>query len=285
MRTGACLAVPGTDQPLCPQVHNEFILKSERDGFIHRIRDIIHRVETLLRKDGHGAAELPESPEAERGAGSPVSAQPGPASAREAADAERGWGCCPAPGSPVGRGLEHRVFAALGRSSPMPAAPGYLPAPATGRGAPLPSRAAGSCPLMRWGQGGGQRELGSACPGSLPRCWAHPHLPQQADLQLQELSRSISSSSSLSGTFQPLCGPFPSPPQPCAGQVTAPAEPRGSRRACPASAEHCLSPLCRRPGLHQSQPLGAVPCPAVAEQLPVGERPCQPRGAAGSPGT
>ncbi|KAM6189930.1 serine/threonine-protein kinase WNK4 isoform 1-T1 [Sarcoramphus papa] len=56
-------------------VHNEFILKSERDGFIHRIRDIIHRVETLLRKDGHGAAELPESPEAERGAGSPADLQ------------------------------------------------------------------------------------------------------------------------------------------------------------------------------------------------------------------
>ncbi|KAM6295437.1 serine/threonine-protein kinase WNK4 [Aegotheles albertisi] len=56
-------------------VHNEFILKSERDGFIHRIRDIIHRVETLLRKDGRGAAELPESPEAERGTGSPVDLQ------------------------------------------------------------------------------------------------------------------------------------------------------------------------------------------------------------------
>lgn len=68
--------MPGADRPRCPQVHNEFILKSERDGFIHRIRDIIHRVETLLRKDGRGGAELPESPEAERGTGSPVSAQP-----------------------------------------------------------------------------------------------------------------------------------------------------------------------------------------------------------------
>ncbi|XP_064030149.1 serine/threonine-protein kinase WNK4 isoform X2 [Pogoniulus pusillus] len=56
-------------------VHNEFILKSERDGFIHRIRDIIHRVETLLRKDGCGAADLPESPEAERGTGSPMNLQ------------------------------------------------------------------------------------------------------------------------------------------------------------------------------------------------------------------
>uniref|UniRef100_A0A8B9I7I3 non-specific serine/threonine protein kinase n=1 Tax=Anser brachyrhynchus TaxID=132585 RepID=A0A8B9I7I3_9AVES len=57
-------------------VHNEFILKSEQDGFIHRIRDIIHRVETLLRKDGRGAAELPQSPEAEGGSSRPVSTQP-----------------------------------------------------------------------------------------------------------------------------------------------------------------------------------------------------------------
>ncbi|XP_040473336.1 LOW QUALITY PROTEIN: serine/threonine-protein kinase WNK4 [Falco naumanni] len=46
-------------------VHNEFILMSERDGFIHRIRDIIHRVETLLRKDGHSTTELPKTPEGE----------------------------------------------------------------------------------------------------------------------------------------------------------------------------------------------------------------------------
>ncbi|XP_051650697.1 serine/threonine-protein kinase WNK4 isoform X2 [Manacus candei] len=56
-------------------VHNEFILKSERDGFINRIRDIIHRVETLLRKDGRSGAELPRSPEAEGGVGSPVDLQ------------------------------------------------------------------------------------------------------------------------------------------------------------------------------------------------------------------
>ncbi|NXU47746.1 WNK4 kinase, partial [Turnix velox] len=56
-------------------VHNEFILKSEQDGFIHRIRDIIHRVQTLLRKDSRGAAELPESPEAERGVDRPADLQ------------------------------------------------------------------------------------------------------------------------------------------------------------------------------------------------------------------
>ncbi|XP_074835330.1 serine/threonine-protein kinase WNK4 isoform X2 [Carettochelys insculpta] len=37
-------------------VSNEFILQSEQDSFIHRIQDIIQRVETLLRKDGPGAA-------------------------------------------------------------------------------------------------------------------------------------------------------------------------------------------------------------------------------------
>ncbi|NWW65384.1 WNK4 kinase, partial [Ifrita kowaldi] len=52
-------------------VHNEFILKSERDSFISRIRDIIHRVETLLRKDGRSGTELPKGPEAESAVGSP----------------------------------------------------------------------------------------------------------------------------------------------------------------------------------------------------------------------
>ncbi|NXU45463.1 WNK4 kinase, partial [Drymodes brunneopygia] len=52
-------------------VHNEFILKSERDSFISRIRDIIHRVETLLRKDGRSGAELPKGPEADSAGGSP----------------------------------------------------------------------------------------------------------------------------------------------------------------------------------------------------------------------
>ncbi|KAM8795315.1 serine/threonine-protein kinase WNK4 [Eudromia elegans] len=35
-------------------VRNEFLLESEQEGFILRMRDIIHRVETLLRKEGRG---------------------------------------------------------------------------------------------------------------------------------------------------------------------------------------------------------------------------------------
>jgi hypothetical protein len=33
------------------QVYNEFILPSEREGFLSRIREIIQRVETLLKRD------------------------------------------------------------------------------------------------------------------------------------------------------------------------------------------------------------------------------------------
>nr|XP_023967145.1 serine/threonine-protein kinase WNK4 isoform X1 [Chrysemys picta bellii] len=46
-------------------VNNEFILQSEQDSFIHRIQDIIQRVETLLRKDGHGATGAAGSPQPE----------------------------------------------------------------------------------------------------------------------------------------------------------------------------------------------------------------------------
>lgn len=47
------------------QVAKEFILKSEQDGFIRRICDIIQRVETLLHKDGwnkdQGTLSSPEA--------------------------------------------------------------------------------------------------------------------------------------------------------------------------------------------------------------------------------
>ncbi|XP_051530902.1 serine/threonine-protein kinase WNK4-like isoform X2 [Myxocyprinus asiaticus] len=38
-------------------VHNEFILPSEKEGFIHRIGDIIKRAESLMRKDSSGHHE------------------------------------------------------------------------------------------------------------------------------------------------------------------------------------------------------------------------------------
>ncbi|XP_073684412.1 serine/threonine-protein kinase WNK4 isoform X2 [Garra rufa] len=38
-------------------VHNEFILPSEKEGFIHRIGDIIKRAESMMRKDSQGLHE------------------------------------------------------------------------------------------------------------------------------------------------------------------------------------------------------------------------------------
>ncbi|XP_063816119.1 serine/threonine-protein kinase WNK4 isoform X2 [Pseudophryne corroboree] len=38
-------------------VNNEFIMQSERESFTNRIKDIIHRVETLLKKEGSGDRE------------------------------------------------------------------------------------------------------------------------------------------------------------------------------------------------------------------------------------
>lgn len=35
----------------CVQAHNEFILPSEKEGFIHRMRDIIRRAEALMRRE------------------------------------------------------------------------------------------------------------------------------------------------------------------------------------------------------------------------------------------
>lgn len=43
------------------QVYNEFILPSERAGFLNRIREIIQRVETLLKRDT-GPVEAAEDP-------------------------------------------------------------------------------------------------------------------------------------------------------------------------------------------------------------------------------
>lgn len=92
----------------------------------------------------------------------------------------------------------------------MPAALGDLPTPVMGCGvSPAQwSHQLLSLHMVGLGWGGGQQGLGSSCLGCLPGCWAQPCPPQQADLQLQEFSRSISSSSSLSGTSLPLWGPF-----------------------------------------------------------------------------
>lgn len=74
----------------------------------------------------------------------------------------------------------------------------------------------------------------------------------QVDLQLQGLSRSISSSSSLSGMSVPLCRPFLSPQAPCRAG--------GSQRTCPALAE---------PGCHPYATDLSCTSPSLAVQSPV----------------
>ncbi|XP_047399517.1 serine/threonine-protein kinase WNK4 isoform X5 [Sciurus carolinensis] len=58
-------------------VYNEFILPSERDGFLSRIREIIQRVETLLKRDT-GPSEAAEDALSPQEESAPLPALPGP---------------------------------------------------------------------------------------------------------------------------------------------------------------------------------------------------------------
>ncbi|XP_012582141.1 PREDICTED: serine/threonine-protein kinase WNK4 isoform X2 [Condylura cristata] len=58
-------------------VYNEFILPSERAGFLSRIREIIQRVETLLRRDT-GPVETADDPLSPQGEPAPLPVTPGP---------------------------------------------------------------------------------------------------------------------------------------------------------------------------------------------------------------
>ncbi|XP_037347423.1 serine/threonine-protein kinase WNK4 [Talpa occidentalis] len=94
-------------------VYNEFILPTERAGFLSRIREIIQRVETLLRRDtGPVETEDPPSPQEEP---APLPALPGPlpdptnGEVRSSASPEqRGWAAFStspsSPGTPFSPG-------------------------------------------------------------------------------------------------------------------------------------------------------------------------------------
>lgn len=61
------------------KVHNEFILPSEKEGFIHRMGDIIKRAESLMAKGqpGHSSAHRLTQPAFHSGANSLSSSQVG----------------------------------------------------------------------------------------------------------------------------------------------------------------------------------------------------------------
>ncbi|XP_042138771.1 serine/threonine-protein kinase WNK4 isoform X1 [Peromyscus maniculatus bairdii] len=91
-------------------VYNEFILPSERDGFLSRIREIIQRVESLLKRDSGPpeAAEDALSPQEEPAV---VPALPGPSNAepqRSISPEQRSWAAFStspsSPGTPLSPG-------------------------------------------------------------------------------------------------------------------------------------------------------------------------------------
>ncbi|KAL2764999.1 serine/threonine-protein kinase WNK4 isoform 2, partial [Daubentonia madagascariensis] len=91
-------------------VYNEFILPSERDGFLSRIREIIQRVETLLKRDpGPGeAAEDTLGPQEEP---VPLPALPGPLPGPPCAESQSSTS------------LEQRSWAAFSTSPSSPGTP------------------------------------------------------------------------------------------------------------------------------------------------------------------
>uniref|UniRef100_H0X1J8 Serine/threonine-protein kinase WNK4 n=1 Tax=Otolemur garnettii TaxID=30611 RepID=H0X1J8_OTOGA len=88
-------------------VYNEFILPSERDGFLSRIREIIQRVETLLKRDT-GPVEAAEDTLGPQQEPVPLPALPGPTSGMWSSEfqsgtslEQRSWAAfCTSPSSP-----------------------------------------------------------------------------------------------------------------------------------------------------------------------------------------
>ncbi|XP_075846775.1 serine/threonine-protein kinase WNK4 isoform X4 [Microtus pennsylvanicus] len=121
-------------------VYNEFILPSERDGFLSRIREIIQRVETLLKRDP-GPPETAEdalSPQAEPAA---PSALPGPPNAepqRSISLEQRSWAAFSTSPSSPGTPLSPGTPFSLGT-------PPVFPCPIF----PIPSPSCHPCPFSQ----------------------------------------------------------------------------------------------------------------------------------------
>ncbi|XP_050012433.1 serine/threonine-protein kinase WNK4 isoform X1 [Alexandromys fortis] len=121
-------------------VYNEFILPSERDGFLSRIREIIQRVETLLKRDP-GPPETSEdalSPQAEPAA---PPALPGPPNAepqRSISPEQRSWAAFSTSPSSPGTPLSPGTPFSLGT-------PPVFPCPIF----PIPSPSCHPCPFSQ----------------------------------------------------------------------------------------------------------------------------------------
>ncbi|XP_039331702.1 serine/threonine-protein kinase WNK4 isoform X1 [Saimiri boliviensis] len=119
-------------------VYNEFILPSERDGFLRRIREIIQRVETLLKRDT-GPVEAAEDTLCTQEEPAPLPALPAPLPDSSNAEPQsstslehRSWagfstssssGTPLSPGTPISPGPIFPITSPLCHSSPSPFAP------------------------------------------------------------------------------------------------------------------------------------------------------------------
>ncbi|XP_052053729.1 serine/threonine-protein kinase WNK4 isoform X2 [Apodemus sylvaticus] len=220
-------------------VYNEFILPSERDGFLSRIREIIQRVESLLKRDAGPpeAAEDALSPQEEPAA---LPAFPGPSNElqRSISPEQRSWaafstspsspGTPLSPGTPFSPGTPpvfpcpifpitspscHPCPFSQVSSNPYPPAPSSL-LPSCASQVPLPSSSLPINSALPFSPSYSQVPLS---PPSLPVCPSPPPLPSTTAAPLLSLASAFSLA--VMTVAQSLLSPSPgllsqSPPAP-----------------------------------------------------------------------
>ncbi|XP_062030839.1 serine/threonine-protein kinase WNK4 [Lepus europaeus] len=246
-------------------VYNEFILPSERDGFLSRIREIIQRVETLLKRDT-GPVEAADDALGPQDEPAPLPALPGPlpdpsSEPPSGASPEQSWAAfstSPAPGTPLSPGtpiFPGPIFPITsGLSLFSPIAPQVSPSPAPQPpGSPL--LFSSSAPLF------------PAPSSPLPQS----SLPPGAPLPFSPGASQVTSNPD---SFPPS----PSPP-PLAPPTTAPLLSLASAfsLAVMTVAQSLLSPS---PGLLSQSP-SALPCPLPSLPSAPPSLPPAPRGQEG----
>ncbi|XP_029339278.1 serine/threonine-protein kinase WNK4 isoform X2 [Mus caroli] len=222
-------------------VYNEFILPSERDGFLSRIREIIQRVETLLKRDAGPpeAAEDALSPQEEPAA---LPALPGPPNEpqRSISPEQRSWAAFStspsSPGTPLSPGTPFSpgtppvfpcpIFPITSpscypcpfsqvSSNPYPQAPSsLLPLSSNASQVPLPSSSLPISSPLPFSPSYPQDPLS---PTSLPVCPSPPSLPSTTAAPLLSLASAFSLA--VMTVAQSLLSPSPgllsqSPPAP-----------------------------------------------------------------------
>ncbi|XP_036012863.1 serine/threonine-protein kinase WNK4 isoform X3 [Mus musculus] len=222
-------------------VYNEFILPSERDGFLSRIREIIQRVETLLKRDAGPpeAAEDALSPQEEPAA---LPALPGPPNEpqRSISPEQRSWAAFStspsSPGTPLSPGAPFSpgtppvfpcpIFPITSpscypcpfsqvSSNPYPQAPSsLLPLSSSASQVPLPSSSLPISAPLPFSPSYPQDPLS---PTSLPVCPSPPSLPSTTAAPLLSLASAFSLA--VMTVAQSLLSPSPgllsqSPPAP-----------------------------------------------------------------------